>query len=256
MTGKGVRVALVDSGINPHHSHVERVEGGVSFFLDGTGTLRQNDNFLDRLGHGTALAGILRAKAPGIELYAVKIFHDRLATHFTVLEAALLWAIDSGVKIINLSLGTNNPGHQKRLESVVTKAKAAGTIIVASAPPNGAEWLPAALPGVVGVAGDDRCGWGEHLYMADDPIAFRAHPCPRSLPGPAQQRNFRGHSFASAHLTSEIALLAEKAPSLTSEEAKAYLIDTARGIAAHEPEGSSQLTPLRGSRGTLPNDPS
>ena len=77
-----------------------------------------------------------------------------------------------------------------------------------------------------GVAGDDRCSWGEHLYTADDPIAFRAHPCPRPLPGPAQQRNFRGHSFASAHLTSKIALLAEK-NSLTSEKAKAYLIGTA-----------------------------
>lgn len=226
-TGKGVRVALIDSGINPHHSHVERVEGGVSFFLDSTGTLRHNDNFLDRLGHGTALAGILRAKAPGVELYAVKIFHDRLAAHFTVLEAALLWAIDCRAKVINLSLGTNNPDHRERLELVVARAKAASAIIVASAPPNDAEWLPAALPGVMGVAGDERCGWSEHLHIAGDPIAFRAHSCPRPLPGPAQQRNFRGHSFASAHLTSEIALRAERKPSLTSEEAKAYLIDTA-----------------------------
>ena len=149
-TGKGVKVALVDNGINPHHSHVMRVEGGVSFFLDTTGTLRQDSNFLDRLGHGTALAGILRAKAPGVELYAVKIFHDRLATHFTVLEAALLWAIDFRVKAINLSLGTNNSDHRERLESVIAKSKAAGTIIVAAAPANGAEWLPAALPGVMG----------------------------------------------------------------------------------------------------------
>ena len=226
-TGKGVKIALIDSGVNPHHSHVERVAGGIHFFLDQTETLRQDQDFLDRLGHGTALAGIVRAKAPEAELYAVKIFYDRLATSFPVLEEALLWSIHYGIKVINLSLGTNNPQHQEKLEQVVSKARAAGAIIVASAPPTGAEWLPAALPGVVGVAGDNRCGWAQYLYLAEDPIPFRAHPCPRPLPGPAQRRNFRGHSFASAHLTSEIARLVETNPFLTSEKAKAYLIDTA-----------------------------
>jgi subtilisin len=226
-TGRGVKVALIDSGVNPHHSHVERIAGGIHFFLDQAETLRQDEDFLDRLGHGTALAGIVRAKAPEAELYAVKIFHDRLATYFPVLEAALLWAINSGIKVINLSLGTNNPQHRGKLEQVEAKGGTAGAIIVASAPPEGAEWLPAALPGVVGVAGDDRCGWAEYLYMAEDPIPFRAHPCPRPLPGPVQRRNFRGHSFASAHLTSEIARLAERNPSLTSAEAKAYLMDLA-----------------------------
>jgi subtilisin len=233
MTGeKLTRIALIDSGVNPHHSHVERVEGGTHFFLDQAGALKQDKDFLDRLGHGTALAGIVRAKVPEAELYAVKIFHDRLATHFPVLEAALLWAIDWGIKIINLSLGTNNPDHQEKLEQVVSKAEAAGAIIVASAPPDGAEWFPAVLPGVLGVAGDDRCGWAEYLYMAEDPISFRAHPCPRPLPGPAQSRNFRGHSFASAHLASEIACLAERNPSLTNKEARAYLIDTAAEVGA------------------------
>jgi hypothetical protein len=227
-TGKGVKVALVDSGVNPHHSHVERVAGGIHFFLDEAGALKQDEDFFDRIGHGTALAGIVRAKAAEAELYAVKIFHHQLATRFPMLEAALLWAINFGIKIINLSLGTNNPEHREKLEQIVAKAAAAGAIIIASAPPQGVEWFPAALPGVVGVAGDDRCGWAEHLHMVEDPISFRAHPCPRPLPRPAQRRNFRGHSFASAHLTSEIVRLAETNPSLTSQEAKAYLIDTAR----------------------------
>ena len=90
-----------------------------------------------------------------------------------------------------------------------------------------AEWLPAAFPGVLGVAGDDHCSWAEHLYIAEDPIPFRAHPCPRPLPGPAQRRNFRGHSFASAHLSSEVARLVERNPALTSEEARVSLINTA-----------------------------
>ena len=223
-TGAGVRVALIDSGVNAQHSHVGFLAGGISFAVTADGEVRESDDYADRLGHGTALAGILRAKAPQVELYAVKIFTDRLVTSLAVLEAALLWGVQQNMKILNLSLGTANPDHRARLLEVVAQANAAGTLLVASAPPGRADVFPAALPGVIGVAGDDRCGWGEHRYIADDPIPFRAHPCPRPLPGPAQARNFRGHSFASAHLSALLALLVEKHPGLTVDEAREYLI--------------------------------
>jgi subtilisin family serine protease len=222
-TGAGVRVALIDSGVNAQHSHVGFLAGGVSFAVTANGEVRESGDYADRLGHGTALAGILRAKAPQVELYAVKIFTDRLATSIAVLEAALLWGVQQNMKILSLSLGTTNPDHRERLLEVVAQANAAGTLLVASSPPGRADILPAALPGVIGVAGDDRCGWGEHRYIADDPIPLRAHPCPRPLPSPAQARNFRGHSFASAHLSAVLALLAQQRPSLTVSEATAYL---------------------------------
>jgi len=223
-TGAGVRVALIDSGVNAQHSHVGFLAGGISFAVTADGEVRESDDYADRLGHGTALAGILRAKAPQVELYAVKIFTDRLVTSLAVLEAALLWGVQQNMKILNLSLGTANPDHRARLLEVVAQANAAGAFLVASAPPGRADVFPAALPGVIGVAGDDHCGWGEHRYIADDPIPFRAHSCPRPLPGPAQARNFRGHSFASAHLSALLALRVEKQPGLTVDEAREYLI--------------------------------
>ena len=223
-TGAGVRVALIDSGVNAQHSHVGFLAGGISFSVTADGEARESDDYADRLGHGTALAGILRAKAPQVELYAVKVFTDRLATSLAVLEAALLWGVQQKMRILNLSLGTANPDHRERLLEVVAQANAAGALLVASAPPGRADVFPAALQGVIGVAGDDHCGWGEHRYIADDPIPFRAHPCPRPLPGPAQARNFRGHSFASAHLSALLALLVEKHPGLTVDLAREYLI--------------------------------
>lgn len=225
-TGAGVRVALIDSGVNAQHSHVGFLAGGIAFSLTAEGAVQESGEYADRLGHGTALAGILRAKAPQVELYAVKIFTDRLAASITVLEAALLWAVQQRMQIINLSLGTANPDHRDRLLAVVAQANAAGALLVASSPPERTEVLPAALPGVIGVAGDDRCAWGEHLYLPETPIPFRAHPCPRPLPGPAQARNFRGHSFASAHLSALLALLIERRPGLTVGEAAAYLRQT------------------------------
>ncbi len=225
-TGAGVHVALIDSGVNAQHSHVGFLAGGAAFLAAADGRVQQQEDYSDRIGHGTALAGILRAKAPQVEIYAVKIFTDRLTASIAVLEAALTWAVQQRMHIINLSLGTTNPDHRARLSEIVTRANAVGTLLVASSPPGHLDVFPAALPGVIGVAGDDQCGWTEHRYVADDPIPFRAHPCPRPLPGPAQARNFRGHSFASAHLSALLALLVEKRPDFTVSDAQQYLRQT------------------------------
>ncbi|MBI3797986.1 MAG: S8 family serine peptidase [Deltaproteobacteria bacterium] len=227
-TGAGVRVALIDSGINAQHSHVGYLAGGVAFSVAADSKVQEHGDYTDRIGHGTALAGILRAKAPQVELYAVKIFTERLAASILILEAALRWAVQQRMHIINLSLGTANADHRARLSDIVTQAHAAGALLVASSPPGRLDVLPAALPGVIGVAGDDQCGWHEHGYVADDPIPFRAHPCPRPLPGPAQARNFRGHSFASAHLSAWLALLVEQRPNCTVREAQEYLQQTSK----------------------------
>lgn len=229
-TGAGVRVALIDSGVNPQHSHVRHVSGGLGFFLTPAGDIQTTADYSDRIGHGTALAGIVRAKAPQVELYAVKIFAERLAASIAVLEAALYWALGQQMHLINLSLGTSNPHHRECMSAVVAEAYRRGTLLVAASPPGQAAMLPAALPGVIGVAGDERCGWEDHVYIPDDPIPLRAHPCPRPLPGPAQARNFRGHSFASAHITATLALLLERRPGLTSDAAKEYLRCSSRRV--------------------------
>lgn len=223
-TGAGVRVALIDSRVNAGHSHVGFLAGGVGFSLTASGEVQETAEYEDRLGHGTALAGVLRAKAPQVEIYAVKIFADRLAASIDVLDTALRWAIEQQMHLINLSLGTANPQHRERLIATVAQASASGSIIVASSPPGQADVLPAALPDVIGVAGDERCGWADYLYVDGDPISFRAHPCPRPLSGPAQARNFRGHSFASVHVSALLALVVERFPRLTVYEGKEFLI--------------------------------
>lgn len=224
-----VRVALIDSGVNPRHPHVGAVAGGVTFSLHENGEVQQSDDYIDRRGHGTALAGILRLKAPQAELYAVKIFsdpttpNDPLTTSMAVLEAGFGWAIEQKMRVINLSIGTTNPDHRNRLGALVAKARKQGSLIVASAPPGDATMLPAALPGVIGVAGDDACAWNEYRYIRDDPIPFRAHPYPRPIPGRPQARNFYGHSCASAHVAALLALWLTQKAALTLDEAIAAL---------------------------------
>ena len=225
-TGAGVKIALIDSGVNAQHSHVESVAGGIHFFLNEENVVQTSPDYPDHIGHGTALAGVVRTKAPQAELYAVKIFTDHLATSFPVLEAALRWAIGQRMKIINLSLGLINANHRQPLSTLVTQAQEENLILIASSPPDRSDVLPATLPGVIGVAADDECAWDEYRVLTHSPVPFRAHPYPRPLPGPAQTQNFYGHSFASAHIAAALALRAERHPDLTAETARTYLRQT------------------------------
>src|SRR5215471_331220 len=108
-TGRGIRVAVIDSGVHAAHPHVGQVAGGIAFDLAGT----LHSDYVDRLSHGTAVAAAIHEKAPDAELYAVKVFDRSLATSVTALVRAVEWAIDADVQLINLSLGTSRPAHER-----------------------------------------------------------------------------------------------------------------------------------------------
>src|SRR3569833_1567116 len=108
------RVAILDSGINAQHEHVGNIIGGIALLPDG-----QSDDYLDYLGHGTAVAGAIHEKAPAAGLLIVKIFHHNLTTTIQQLVAGVQWALDNRADVVNLSLGTTNPDHRERLAAVV-----------------------------------------------------------------------------------------------------------------------------------------
>ena len=155
-TSGRVRVAVVDSGIHPGHPHIGGVSGGIAFVSPDGPT----GDYLDRLGHGTAVAAAIREKAPEADLYAVKIFDGTLGTSIDRLVAAVGWAIESGMHIINLSLGTARHEHREALTALVDRAAVRGAVIVAAAEDDGVEWLPGSLPGVVAVRLDWECPRG------------------------------------------------------------------------------------------------
>jgi subtilisin family serine protease len=75
-TGRGVKIAIIDSGVNPAHPHVVSVAGGIRISINEA---KSSTDYLDYIGHGTAVAAAIREKAPEAELYAVKVF-DRVLT--------------------------------------------------------------------------------------------------------------------------------------------------------------------------------
>ena len=203
----GIKIAIIDSGVNAAHSHVGAVEDGVSFGLDSQGAVVISDDFSDDIGHGTAIAGVIREKNPTVMLYAVKIFDDKLAAPTSLLLAALQWSIDAEIKIIHLSLGTEKETDRAPLESLCRHAHDNGLIIIASARSPEDAVFPAAFDTVIGVCWDKECADDSLSHHPDDPIEFGACGLPRPLPGLAENMNFRGHSFAAARVTARAARL-------------------------------------------------
>jgi subtilisin family serine protease len=200
-TGRGVRVAVIDSGVASGHPHVGIVTEGIAITADG-----ESPDFSDRLGHGTAVTAAIREKAPAAGIVAVKVFDRTLATSAEVLARAIVRAAGHGVSLINLSLGTTNPARESVLRSAVERAAALGALIVAARAQDGAPSFPGSFPDVIGVA----VGWEldrdeVEVDATDGPVTLRASGYPRPIPGVPRERNLSGISFAVANVTGLLA---------------------------------------------------
>jgi subtilisin family serine protease len=209
-----VRVAIIDSGVHVGHPHVGALAGGVAFDDEG----RLHDDYLDRLGHGTAVTAAIKEKAPDAELYAVKVFDRTLGTRIGNLIKAIDWAAGEGMQVANLSLGTSKSEHEPALREAVDRAAARGLLIVSARDDEGVRWLPGSLPGVVPVQLDWTCPRDEYRVADVDGVAvFRASGFARPIPGVPPERNLNGISFAVANMTGFVARLIATSGDLSLE---------------------------------------
>ena len=220
--GRAVRVAVIDSGVHASHPHVGGVAGGVAFDAQG----RAHDDFVDRLGHGTAVTAVIREKAPAARLYAVKVFDRDLRTEIESLLAALDWAVAQKLQLVNLSLGTAERRHAAALRDRVERAVAEGVLVVSALrSPDGEAFLPGGLPGVLPVELDWTCPRHEVRTAELDGGRWvcRASGYPRPIPGVPPDRNLRGLSFAVANVTGCLAQRLDGAGPVRSEDARREL---------------------------------
>jgi hypothetical protein len=180
------------------------VAGGIAFDAGG----RAHDDYVDRLGHGTAVIAVNREKAPAAQIYAVKVFDRSLRAEIAALQASLEWAVEQRVHIVNLSLGTAEEAHEAVLGGCVERATAAGVLIVSALrTPEGASFLPGRLEGVLPVELDWDCP-RDAVRLAAGPggrWVCRASGYPRPIPGVPPERNLKGLSFAVANATGLLA---------------------------------------------------
>jgi hypothetical protein len=174
---------------------VGSLAGGVDLRAGPAGA-----EYTDQLGHGTAVAGVIRAMAPECELYAVRIFGQQLRTNIDTVFRGLAWCLEKKMDIINLSLGSTNAQHRTRFEHFV--AQLGPTQLVSALCIGDDKALPGCLGGVVGVREDAALPHGE---VQQDASGWRASPWPRPIPGRRQEENLHGISFAVAHVSGWLA---------------------------------------------------
>lgn len=201
-----LRIGIIDTGVNPWHSHVRGEVEGIHIFADGTGRILEDEDYRDQVGHGTAVAGILRQGLPEAELYVVRVFDAELKAYPSLVARALLRAAGEGCGIINLSLGMPpGPGAAKLAEACAS-VQAAGVVLVAAGHPERPGLLPASLPGVIGVVSAAHLRPGEIEVNSGAAYAHSASGWPRDLDELPPGTNLWGNSFACARVTLDFAL--------------------------------------------------
>jgi subtilisin family serine protease len=231
-TGKGVRVCIVDSGIDGTHPQVGGVERAVFVEVGEDGEAQiADDHEGDLFGHGTACAGIIRSLAPACEIHSVRTLGRHLTGRGAVLLAGLEWAIDEGYDIINLSLSMSKASFVERLRELADQAYFRNSLIVAAAHNMPVVSYPWRFPAVVSV--------GSH--SGTDPLEFYANPSPPveflacgvevelAWLGHATIRA-TGNSFATPHIAGIAARILSKHPGLTPFEVKSLLRATAGNV--------------------------
>ncbi|KOU03294.1 MULTISPECIES: S8 family serine peptidase [unclassified Streptomyces] len=167
-TGEGVKVAVIDTGVNPHTTSLK---GQVLKGFDATGV--SGDENDDYNGHGTNMAeliagtgagGGIKGLAPGAKIIPVRVgdadFSERHGIEPGHSDAAIKAAADSDARIISMSMSSKFPAKQQRAMAEYAHDK--GKIFFASVGNTARELntlqYPAAYPEVVGVASADRNG--------------------------------------------------------------------------------------------------
>jgi subtilisin len=156
--GSGVKIGIVDSGIDYNHSDLDGNYGGGYDFMNN------DSDPMDDHGHGTHVAGIIAAEdnnsgvvgvAPEARIYALKVLNSSGSGNWSNVIAALDWARNNGLRIVNHSYGSSSyPG--QTVEDAFSSASSAGIINVAAAGNSGSDVeYPGKFSSVIAVAATD-----------------------------------------------------------------------------------------------------
>lgn len=235
-TGRGVRVAIIDSGIDAKDPRLEGVHvEGWSIHLGATGHALLSSDYSDENGHGTEMAAAVHKIAPDAVLVAVKIMGLRLRTSAELMAAGIETSAQSQCQVVNLSLGTPNMGKALLLRECVANAVEHGSVVLAAAHPRGERAYPADLPETVGVAAHPDCPIDKFYFFNPKRFPrkewgvlsdkFLTHGYAISRDG--QTGRYRGPGLATAYMAGITACLAEAMPGRTAVE----LIETLKRTA-------------------------
>jgi subtilisin len=239
--GAGIRVCVLDSGVEGDHPLVGGVEQSMEVAEAGDGTLRVVPaEPTDLAGHGTACASVIRLIAPGACLSSVRVLTSGKHGSGAALLAGLRWAIDEGFDVINMSLSTAKDTFRDELRELTDQAYFRRTVVVASAHNMPVHSYPWPFASVVSVACHDGPDPMTYYYNPAPPVDFYARgvKVPVAWRG-GKQITSTGNSFAAPHIAGISALILSKHRMLAPFQLKSVLLLAAENVA--RPDGGARV---------------
>jgi subtilisin family serine protease len=238
--GAGIRVSVLDSGIDGSHPAVGRLDRSVTVSAGPDGEAIVTDApAIDGIGHGTACAGVIRSIAPEVELTSVRVLTDGMSGSGAALLAGLAWSIDQGFDVINLSLSTTRPQYAPALYALADRAYFRRCTLVVSAHNMPVQSFPWTFASVISVACHDEAQAMTFYYNPAPPVEFYARGVKVPVPWTQGRTRFgTGNSFAAPHIAAVCALILSKHRWLTPFQLKTVLYLTAKNV---RPDGGSHV---------------
>ena len=220
--GEGVVIAVIDSGLNTDDERFLNSDvQGCRVRMAATNHVVIDGEFDDQIGHGTEIAATILHEAPNASLLVIRIMDDELVSPADLIAVGIETAYKSGANVINLSLGTPNMGKAMLLRDCCAMAKEAGTLLVASAHPQGGRIYPADIPEAIGVASHPDCG-SRIFYF--DPMTYPRKKW-KGLSGKfltggrdITQNTYVGVGHAAAYMSGRFACLRQALPDASADE--------------------------------------
>jgi subtilisin len=228
--GRGVRIAIIDSGVEGDHPAV----GGrlvSSLRVEPTAEdpiVVEDDGAIDVVGHGTACAGIIHSLAPAAELISIRVLGPENRGKGTSFAAGLIWAIEHGVTVVNLSLSSRSEALFGLFHELTDEAYFGNVLLVSAANNVPGPSYPSLFSSVVSVAAHDVPDPWTWYYNPRPPVEFGAYGLDVDVAWRDGGRTVAtGNSFAAPHIAGLAALIRSRHPAATPFEVKSILAATA-----------------------------
>lgn len=227
--GEGVKVAIIDSGIEYDHPILEdSINGGVAIEWDDQTDEKvrivEDDPPKDYCGHGTACAGVIHKIAPAAEIFSIRVLGKDLTAKALQFAAGLKWAIEQGMQVVNLSLSTSKSDYYALFHELTDEAYFKNIVLVSAVNNFPVASYPSLYSSVVSVAASEAKDPMTYYYNPSPPVEFGAPGIDIEVPWLNQSSCITtGNSFAAPHLSGIIALILGKHPHLTPFHMKTIL---------------------------------
>jgi subtilisin family serine protease len=236
---------VIDSGVDADHPAVGGVNGYVAISEGPEGLVYDTEPHGDVYGHGNACAGIIRALAPECEIYSVRVLGPRLSGRGIVFAAGLLWAIENGMHVCNLSLSTPKKDFFGVLHELADRAYFGNVMLVASANNMPGASYPATYASVFSVASHDIAAPYLFYYNPKPPVEFGAYGIDvRVAWANGGWFTATGNSFATPHIAGIVAKILSKHPELTIFQMKAVLRALAANVSREAGRARPEAEPI------------